>query len=91
MYEVETFGFRIADRATFMAGPDIRPYGDEDATANARQSDLLVERAAAIDGAYVLYDPDDDADGFMLIGDDPHELDRKAMEHLTDERGPPTA
>lgn len=91
MYRVESYGFRIADRATFMADPAIRPYGEEHAAGNARQGDLLVARASAIPGAYVLYDPDDDAEGFMLIGDDPHELDREGFEHLADERGPATA
>lgn len=53
-----------------------------DAEANARELALLRERAANWEGAFVLYDPADDAEGFMLIGDDVDALWHAATERF---------
>ena len=62
----------------------------------------LVDRADEIalqDGGYswVLWDPQDDVDGFLLVGDHPDALRREFAEHFPDlfdeaeEENPPTA
>jgi len=83
-YKVETYGFRIVARSEFMAGPGIKPYGEDATVANAEQNELIVKRAAQIPGAFVLYDPSDDAEGFMLTGDDADELDRTGFLEFVD-------
>lgn len=92
-YKSEKFGFKIVDRATFFAGPGIQCFaGAKHVSAEviAEQHALadkeLMERAAEYPGAYVLYDPEDDQDGFMLVGDDPQELDQDAYDFETSMR-----
>lgn len=39
-------------------------------------------RAANVDGAYMIFDPSDDAHGYLLIGDDLPNLMREARETI---------
>lgn len=63
---LEKFGYRI----------DKRP--DFEQVANPK----LVERAAAYPGTAVVWDPDDDHEGFMIVGNDFETLAREAVDHL---------
>ncbi len=63
---LESYDFKLVPRAQFDAATDV-PYG-------------LRERASAIPGSWVLYDPLDDAEGFLLVGDDPAALAREIVE-----------
>lgn len=42
----------------------------------------LIARAAEHQGQWVLWDPEANPDGFMLVGDDPYALAREAVDHL---------
>ena len=65
---LEALGYRLVTRAEFEAAKD-RPPG-------------LLERAAAYAGAFVAYDPEDRAKGFLLVGDDPDALAFEMARHL---------
>lgn len=65
---LESFGYRLVSRADFEAAQD-RPAG-------------LLERAAEFPGQFVVYDPDDGAKGFLLVGDDPDVLAFETVRHL---------
>jgi len=62
---LEAYDFKLEPRTAFQA------------TASAQ----LMARASAYAGAYVLWDPLDDADGFLLVGDDPELLRAAWHEH----------
>lgn len=65
---LERYGYKLVDRPMFEAATDL-PTG-------------LLERAASTPGAYVVYDPDDNDEGFMLIRDNKDQLAKEAWEHL---------
>lgn len=44
----------------------------------------LVERAMEYVGKYVVYDPNNDAKGFLLVGTEPNQLCVMAWERLAD-------
>jgi hypothetical protein len=86
-YKIEERGFKIVPRATFFAGPNLECYAGATsmnaaaiAHGHARENMQLMLRAERFPGAFILYDPSGDAEGFMLIGDDPDALDREAVE-----------
>ncbi len=74
VFECENQGFKLEPRAEFEA------YGELSGTGNAEhdaaETAKLKARVAGLDGDFVLYDPADDSDGFLLVGDDAGELDR---------------
>jgi hypothetical protein len=65
---VRSYDYRISTRFDFQRAIDA-PYG-------------LVARAANLQGSYVLWDPNDNEEGFMLVGDDPEVLAKEAIEQL---------
>lgn len=58
---VQSYGLVVIPWAEFLAKTDL----SDDLLARA------LEVQKTVNGSQVLYDPDDDAEGFMLIGDDP--------------------
>lgn len=62
----EKYGYRVTTREAFLSAPNI--------------PDGLADRARAYDGSHVFWDPDDDEDGFLLVGDDPEALARNWWE-----------
>jgi hypothetical protein len=60
-------GYKLCTRSEFETATD-RPAG-------------LLERAQHRVGAFVVYDPHDDADGWLLIGDDAEALARETWEY----------
>jgi hypothetical protein len=90
------FGFRILPRNEFMAIDRLEGLvgcpnltEDEILEHDRRSAAQLKERAAKYEGAFVLYDPEDDGDGFLLVGNDPEELDRVCYERELEIRGEP--
>lgn len=65
---VQSYDFKVVTRVEFETASD-RPNG-------------LLERAAQYAGGWVIDDPIDDDQGFMIIGDDADALAREAIEHL---------
>lgn len=61
-------GYKIMTRAEFETATDLPPG--------------LKERAAKYTGGFVVYDPSDDDEGFMLIRDDRKTVIEDAVEHL---------
>lgn len=41
----------------------------------------LLERAAELEGGWIVWDPEGDDQGFLLVGDDPFELVKQAVDH----------
>lgn len=85
-------GYRLVSRATFMDGlveigafsgaspgcvPDIE-------ASHAQILSEMQDRAARHPGNYVIYDPSADAEGWMLVGDDPLALLAETDAMLTD-------
>lgn len=58
--QIESRGYRLVAWSDFVAATD-RPQG-------------LLERAENHKARFVVYDPSDDEDGWLLVGDDPDEL-----------------
>lgn len=65
---LEWHGYKLVERAAFEATRELPPG--------------LLERAALTTGAWVVYDPEDDATGWLLIGDDPEKLAKETVEVL---------
>lgn len=65
---LEKHDFKLVSRADFEEAGDL-PVG-------------LLERSESIEGAWVVYDPLDDHEGFLLIDDDKDALARIARDHL---------
>lgn len=61
-------GYKVVERAAFEATKEL-PAG-------------LRERAARYEGDWVVYDPEDDCDGWLLVGDDPDALAKETVEVL---------
>lgn len=59
--KAEAYGYKIVPSLDFYNNEKDVPAG-------------LRKRAASYRGSFVLYDPDDDDEGFLLIGDDPEQL-----------------
>jgi hypothetical protein len=73
-------GFKIVTRAEFDAATDV--------------PDGIRELAAAVikqwGGAFVVYDPGDDKDGWLLIGDDRAELAAETVQYRCEQIREPT-
>jgi len=74
---LESEGYRLTTYDGFMRGAvDFHTYsGCQQPHVNARQKhdeirEALRERAAAFDGTHVVYDPNSDEDGWLLVGDE---------------------
>lgn len=65
---IQAYDFKLLPRAEFEAATD-GPSG-------------LLERAKEYSGAFVVYDPLADDEGFMIIGDDKAALAKEAYEHI---------
>ncbi|MGE0576124.1 MAG: hypothetical protein AB7F22_07680 [Reyranella sp.] len=65
---IQDNGYRLDRRDTFAAAASLP----------------LVHRAEAYPGEWVLWDPNDDEDGYMIVGDDPEELGREFISHFGD-------
>lgn len=65
---IESYGYKLVTRAEFEAATD-RPQG-------------LLERANQYPGAFVVYDPNDDYEGWMLIGDDAEKLAQESADDI---------
>lgn len=63
---VEFNGYRLDAREVFEAEAD----------------PALIKRASAFPGELILWDPNDDADGFLLVGDDRLALVREFKNHF---------
>lgn len=48
----------------------------------AEDAPALLARIDAHDGRWVIFDPESDADGFVLVGNDPWEMAREAFDHF---------
>jgi hypothetical protein len=70
--------FHSFDGCRHLSAEEIRAH--HDATREA-----LRERASKFDGSHVVYDPNDDGDGWLLVGDEP-EI-RAATEQMIRDRG----
>ncbi len=66
--KLESYGYKLVCRDKFCKATDV-PAG-------------LLVRADKIAGLWVVYDPDDDDEGFMLIGNDQHALAKEAWDFL---------
>ncbi len=65
---LESYGYRLVTWAEFEAAQD-RPAG-------------LLQRAKTLPAAFVVYDPDDGAKGFLITGGDPAALAFETVRHL---------
>ena len=65
---IQAYDYKCVGRAEFEAATD-RPAG-------------LLERSKKYPGAWVVYDPLADDEGFMIIGDDKAALAKEAYEHI---------
>lgn len=86
-YRSEAFGYRVLHREEFFAIDKLEgltgatSLSVEEAAQLDRQAAVkLKERAKQFDGAFVIYDPASDEDGFMLVGNDPDELDHQCYQ-----------
>jgi hypothetical protein len=61
---------------------DLRPAFEAEARKELNDAEALIARAAEHKGRWVLWDPDNDADGFLLVGDDPFAMAAEAVAHL---------
>ena len=67
-HDIAAYGYKLVPWDAFINATD-RPEG-------------LLERATAFKAKFVLYDPEDDVDGLLLVGDDPRELLSEARMHI---------
>jgi hypothetical protein len=87
MTRTTRYGFRIVTREAFFSDAvRIEPYKGSPNLTAARIAALHAQETADLKtrargnpgGAYVLFDPDDDAEGFLLQGDDADALERES-------------
>jgi len=63
------FGLRVLPREQFLTDTfDYNPF--DNAADNASELVLLRDRAAKYEGQFVVYDPSDGEEGWLLVGDD---------------------
>jgi hypothetical protein len=77
----ESYGFRILPRADFLDAKTnlIEKCGvDQD----GHLFEALKARASKINGAFILFDPDDSDEGWLLVGDDADQLAKNTVEEL---------
>lgn len=69
---------------SFNYGLDLRPIFEASAREcmNSDTAEALIARAAQQTGRWVLWDPDSDEQGFMIVGDDPFAMAAEAVNHL---------
>lgn len=65
---LESYDFKLVSRGDFESAGDV-PNG-------------LRDRVEGRDGAFVVYDPLDDDEGFLLVGDDAESLAAEAVSHM---------
>lgn len=81
MFNCETYGYKLVTREQFLSATDRPEFLLERAQGNdprgefGNQEDLTHY-------TFVVYDPDDDYEGWMLWGDDPNVLDTETMEMI---------
>jgi hypothetical protein len=61
---------------------DLRPVFEAEARTHLNDAEALIARAAENKGLWVLWDPSDDADGFLLVGNDPFAMAVFAVAYL---------
>lgn len=84
----ESYGYRIVPRAEIFSTIALQCYAGATrltteviAIMHAEQSLALMQRVAKLPGEFVLFNPDGDAEDFVLIGDSIAGLDAEAFEH----------
>lgn len=80
-YKCQAEGFQILEREQFKAYATLNGYQLDEAGPDCEELAKLKERVEEQDGDYVLYDPDDNSDGFLLVGNDPKLLDDLWAQH----------
>lgn len=90
-FPCQEYGFQIVPRETVFSNLLLHPYrgapqwdAETLAVLHAHQSVQLMERVQDHRGAFVLFSPDDDAEGYVLVGDDPHALSAECVAHMED-------
>lgn len=68
-------GYKLVTRAEFEAATDV-PAGST--------REVVRRVAAKWGGAFVVYDPNDDDNGWLLVGGDRSALARETVEHLSE-------
>ncbi len=79
-FACEGYGYKLVNRYEFFRLP-LGMNGSDDALANRAAEQRLQDRVRKIGGTYVLYDPADDGEGFLLVGNNANELDAEFMAH----------
>lgn len=79
-FACESYGYKIASRYDFFRLP-LDMNGSDDPLANRAAARKLLGRVTIQEGSYVLYDPADDGDGFLLVGNNANNLDAEFMAH----------
>ncbi|PZR93558.1 MAG: hypothetical protein DI537_10605 [Stutzerimonas stutzeri] len=78
---IEAYGFKIMPRADFLSATS-NLIADCCVDQDGKLFEALKVRAGKTDGAFVLFDPEDDDDGWLLIGDDADALALNTVREL---------
>lgn len=76
---VKAIGYQLVSRECFEA---LTPEDMNSGVDEAKALLGLKARVAAIPGAYVLYDPNDDGEGWLLVGDSKEALATETLNHF---------
>jgi len=76
---VKALGYRLVSRDCFNA---LTPEDMNSGVDEAKVLSNLKARVAVIPGAYVLYDPSDDGNGWLLVGDRKEDLAAETVDHF---------
>jgi len=81
---IAQYGFLIFPRAQALEEmKKLNPYGDPSLQPETdHERAALIARAEKLPGAYILFDPSDDAEGFLLAGDDREALARAVADNF---------
>lgn len=85
-------GFRLVSRETFLNGlVEIACYAGATSMdsaaieqAHAEQLAFAQQRVEPLPGSYVIYNPEEDGEGWLLVGDDPAALYAETERMLAD-------
>lgn len=72
---LEAHGYKLVTRAAFDSAADV-----PDGLREYRKEQL------ALKGAWIVYDPSDDEEGWLLVGDDAEALARETVEYTCSEQ-----